>query len=84
MRLQHFIAYVHGAANQTALAGPAPWSNYAMHACECLAKNGAERVLVRRVVPAHDVCNATYHNACPTQQQHTPAHASTPASQMDE
>ena len=34
VRLQHFIAYVHGAANMTTLAGPAPYSNYALHACK--------------------------------------------------
>ena len=34
VRLQHFIAYVHGAANMTSLAGPAPYSNYALHACK--------------------------------------------------
>ena len=66
VRLQHFIAYVRGAANQTALSGPYPWSNYAMHACECLSENGTEQVLVHKVDPAHDVCNASYLSACPT------------------
>ena len=41
VRLQHFIAYVHGAANMTTLAGPAPYSNYALHACKLRAFNQA-------------------------------------------
>jgi hypothetical protein len=64
--LQKIIAYVRGAVNQTALVGPNPWSNFAMHACECPSKNGTKRVLVRPVGPAHDACNASYPDACPT------------------
>eukprot|EP01046_Picozoa_sp_COSAG06_P007206 COSAG06_NODE_349_length_16992_cov_9.318712_12_plen_624_part_00 len=68
VRLQHFIAYVHGAANMTSLAGPDPFSNYALHACECIMQTDSgstQRVLVHDVVRAHDVCNASYHDACP-------------------
>ncbi len=68
VRLQHFIAYVHGAANMTTLAGPQPYSNYALHACECIVQTNwgsTQRVLVRDVVPSRDVCNASYHDACP-------------------
>ena len=46
VRLQHFIAYVHGAANMTTLAGPAPYSNYALHACKLRAFNNQVFMLV--------------------------------------
>jgi hypothetical protein len=45
VRLQHFIAYVHGAANQTVLAGPEPGSNSVLHACECVIDG--QRILAR-------------------------------------
>ena len=34
--LQHFIAYVYGANNQTRLSGPK--GSHATHACECWSK----------------------------------------------
>ena len=48
VRLQHFIAYVHGAANMTTLAGPAPYSNYALHACKLRAFNQVFECSFRR------------------------------------
>eukprot|EP01045_Picozoa_sp_COSAG04_P048008 COSAG04_NODE_18201_length_448_cov_1.601719_1_plen_108_part_10 len=46
---------MHGAANETLLAGPQPNSSSVKHACECLVAaqggRGAQRVLV------HDTCH---------------------------
>ena len=39
---------VHGAANQTQLAGPDAYSNYAKHACECIVQGGGVRVSVQQ------------------------------------
>eukprot|EP01045_Picozoa_sp_COSAG04_P009832 COSAG04_NODE_584_length_12354_cov_29.554141_4_plen_1028_part_00 len=59
---------MHGAANQTQLAGPDAYSNYKKHACECIVSGKPwYRVLVHDIVPSRDVCNASFHNVCPHQ-----------------
>ena len=57
------VSYVRGAANLTSLAGPEPYSNYALHACECVKtgpRGKKQRLLVHDVVVQTDVCNETY------------------------